>query len=886
MTGRQAAYAAPLMLSVLTCAVVLVLVWRRRHVSSAVRAFANSVLGQVAWGAGYVGELFAPTLAGKQAWDMLQVFPAYLVGLEAFRFALAYTGSKLLESKRAVAAVWALPALHMLVVYTNPLQGIVYYDAQLVPGPAFEVLRYSFTPLDQLGYGYLVLLYVATAVTLFRSVWRQGGTHRAQLLPVSIALSLPVVAIVLFLCGLTVLGQRDSAPYAFAVSSVIVAYTLLRRRLFDLNPIAYGAVIAATPEGVLVVDDAGRVVDTNPALDRLLKGARNVVGQPLAAAVPWATPALTSTPWQPVDIELSPELIVEARSAALSSASGQALGRVLTFQDVTLTRQTAKLLKQQNEALEGRVAARTVDLERANAELKAQVAEREQAERRVDASRKQLRDVLDQAFQLMGILELDGSVVHANRAALDMIGAELVDVVGKKFWDTPWWADPAGDRQTLKDAIERAARGELVRFSTTHRDRSGDIRHIDFSLKPVLDEHGRVTVLVPEGRDVSELRRADEQRRQLEQQLAQAQRVESLGRLAAGVAHDFNNLLTAILSNVELARMDVAEASPIVRHLDEIWHAGESAKALVRQLLVFARQPSQEVTFVDVGAMLEGTLRLLSRLLGEDVAIVSHLPSTPAHVRIDARQLEQVIVNLAVNARDAMPGGGTLRIDVELVGERPSGSVRVSVSDSGSGIPEPILARIFEPFFTTKPVGKGTGLGLAVAFEVVQQAGGKISVHSEPGRGSTFTLEFPEAAAQPAAPAPLTASGLPRGVETILFVEDQPEVSRAAQYLLRRLGYTVHAFRTGEEVLEAGDSIPRADLLFSDVVLPGISGPSLADKLIEGQPWLRVLFASGYHEDSLARYPSKVTTKRVLGKPFSMEELAQAVRAALEEPAS
>jgi NO-binding membrane sensor protein with MHYT domain len=219
MTGLQAAYAAPLVLSVLACTVVLLLVWQRRRASIAVRAFAWAVLGQVLWGAGYLGELFATTLSGKQLWDMLQVLPSYLVGLEVFRFALAYTGSRLLEGRWALVALWTLPAIHLLVIYTSPLHHAAYYDAHLVPGPAFATLSYSFTPLDQLGYAYLALLAITGAGLLFRWVFRQRKAYRAQLLPVAIALSIPVVSVVLLLLDVKVLGQRDSAPYAFAGSS-------------------------------------------------------------------------------------------------------------------------------------------------------------------------------------------------------------------------------------------------------------------------------------------------------------------------------------------------------------------------------------------------------------------------------------------------------------------------------------------------------------------------------------------------------------------------------------------------------------------------------------------------------------------------------------------
>jgi CheY-like chemotaxis protein len=241
-----------------------------------------------------------------------------------------------------------------------------------------------------------------------------------------------------------------------------------------------------------------------------------------------------------------------------------------------------------------------------------------------------------------------------------------------------------------------------------------------------------------------------------------------------------------------------------------------------------------------------------------------------------------VVVNLAVNARDAMPSGGELRISVARRVDGNASRVTLTVSDTGVGMSDEVKARAFEPFFTTKPVGKGTGLGLALVFAMVQQNGGAISVESDLGSGTRFELVFPEADALATEPEKLLLAEPPRGNETILLVEDQRELSRFAQQSLRRLGYTVHAFASAEELLSQCDLVTEADLLLSDVVLPGLSGPALADRLASVQPGLRVLFASGYHEDALRERAGGATEGRVLIKPFSIDELASAIRATLD----
>ncbi|HEX2871813.1 MAG TPA: histidine kinase N-terminal 7TM domain-containing protein [Polyangiaceae bacterium] len=749
MTARQVASATPIALSVLSCAVVLFLVWQRRKGSAAARHYAWVMVGEVWWGAGYFAELTSSTLQWKVFWDAFQVLPAYIVCLEALRFVYEYIGQQTLRSRARLAALWAIPVVHLAFVYTTPLHHVLYGDAQLVPTEPFGTLAYTLTPLDWFCYVYALGIMLLTMGVLAAHGLRQRGPYRAQLVPVLVGMSLPLVATVLFFSGVTFLGQRDAMPYAFALSAVVVSRPLLRQRLFDLLPIAHHAVIAAAPEAVLVIDDGGRIVEVNAAMKAFIVTDEELVGRPLAEAIPWAAAAVGAGPWEPVDIELSRELLIEARGTDVKDSAGRKLGRVLTFHDVTLTRRAANNLKYQKEELERRVHERTAELELAQ--------------------------------------------VHLKREA---------------------------------------------------------------------EEH-----------------------KNTERQLAQAQKMESLGRLAGGVAHDFNNLLTAILGNIELARMDLPEGSPVRQNLDEVQHASESAKALVRQLLVFGRKHGSEVMVVDLRLALSDATRLLARLLGEDVRLVLELPDVPVHVKLDPMQLEQVVVNLAVNARDAMPRGGKLSIRVERL---PEDLVRINVSDTGVGMTEEVRARAFEPFFTTKPVGKGTGLGLSLVFAVVRQNGGSVSIESELGRGTTFSIDFPEVEARESSPTkqPSGLAGVTGGTEKIVLVEDQRELSRFAQRSLRKLGYTVVAFASAEEALAARDQLDGAHLLLSDVVLPGLSGPDLAEALSATHPRLRVLFASGYHEESLKERSGKVAAMRVLAKPFSIEQLASAIRETLDSGAA
>jgi two-component system cell cycle sensor histidine kinase/response regulator CckA len=380
------------------------------------------------------------------------------------------------------------------------------------------------------------------------------------------------------------------------------------------------------------------------------------------------------------------------------------------------------------------------------------------------------------------------------------------------------------------------------------------------------------------------------ERSRLEEQLAKAQKMDSIGRLAGGVAHDFNNLLTAILGNVEFAQQSVLPGTPLREELDEIQKAAHRATDLTRQLLTFARHQVVRPRVVDLNALTHGADKLLRRLLGEDIELVTLLAPDLGSVRIDPGQFEQLIVNLAVNARDAMPNGGRLTIetanitlDTDYVATHanavPGEYVQVAVSDTGHGMDRKTLSRLFEPFFTTKAEGRGTGLGLAICYGIVRQAGGNIWAYSEPGRGASFKVHLPKL------DVPLdTANGgpapaaVPRGRETILLVEDEDQIRDVAARGLRAQGYTVVTAANGAEA----EAIARArfeeiDVLVTDIVLPLLGGRELAARLRADRPSLPVIFISGYTRGVVSDVELVGENTLFLSKPFTPSELARQV---------
>lgn len=468
-----------------------------------------------------------------------------------------------------------------------------------------------------------------------------------------------------------------------------------------------------------------------------------------------------------------------------------------------------------------------------------------------------------------------GEVIEVNDSAVVLSGYTREEMMGRSVLDLGLWDSPAQRGQVL-EIVQRE--GVCRNVPVVIRRKDGRRVEIEFSGR-LVEVEGKPCLL--------SILRDVEERRALERQLTQAQKMEAIGRLAGGVAHDFNNIMTAVMGYAQIASETLPPGSPAEDDLREILRAAGRASELTRQLLAFARRQVTQPRPVMLNVLVLETRKLLERLLGEDVDLVTDLAEGLPPVLVDPGQIEQVLVNLAVNARDAMPKGGSLTI----VTGRLDGEVLLDVTDTGIGIPTDQQASIFEPFFTTKEHGKGTGLGLATCYGIVRQAGGRIELSSESGRGSRFRVLLP---ALPEGSLPLNtpAQGTrietlaPRGGETVLLAEDEPQVRQLALRLLRGLGYQVLVAESGEEGLAlAQGTTQEIDLLVTDVVMPGITGEELAVQLRQTRPDIRVLFISGYAEDSDAIERALAEGDAFLPKPFTAGNLARHVREVLDRPA-
>jgi PAS domain S-box-containing protein len=744
----------PFTISAFISAVAAVTAFSRRKRVAAALAFASIPLSHAVWTALNVGELLAPSIEGKMLFDGLQWWPGIGVAVGSLWFATAYAGQPPRRAAWWVLLLIPMPALIVQVVAPR----WVHPDAHLRYDLPLVTLDYRLSWLDWALTTYGFLPIAAASALLVRRVAREHVAQLRQMLFVFAGLALPPMAAMVALAfRVRVLGQRDPTPLVFGVADLIVAYGLFSTRLFDLAPLARDTLVAGLSDAIIVCDRTGRIVDANPALERHLgiKPA-DAIGKPVAQTFSrWPVLAeacagkqarceLEVPARQGAEIEVgngSPRLL-DVEVTALRDRRGHDLGCALVLRDVT-------------------------DRQRA---LRERARETEGALR---DTQQRFRAIIDHTFELIGLLDTQGHLLTANRTAMDFAGLDdrgVQALSSRPIWETPWWRQSDASPERLRSAIAAASQGRFVRFEATQVHHSGERRSIDFSLKPVHETGGNghdgtsagpVVLLIAEGRDVTELRRTERENAQLEERLHRARRLEAIGRLAGGVAHDFNNLITAILGSVEVIRQSQPQQDDPDGALEVIEHAAQSAARLTHRLLAFGRRQVHTPQLVDLAAYLTDVRPLLARTLGDDVGLATRADPGIWPVRIDVGQLEQIFLNLAANARDAMPNGGRFSIAVENVVIKPPETgdgganaaadklalsfVQLRFTDTGVGMTAAVLERIFEPFYTTKDAGKGTGLGLAAVYGIVRQSGGYIEARSKPGHGSELRLLLPRA---------------------------------------------------------------------------------------------------------------------------------------------
>jgi PAS domain S-box-containing protein len=495
----------------------------------------------------------------------------------------------------------------------------------------------------------------------------------------------------------------------------------------------------------------------------------------------------------------------------------------------------------------------------------------------------QLAAILDSSEDAIVIKSLDGVIETWSSGAERMYGYSAAEVVGRSMKTLL----PVSLHDEEQEILEKMARGERIsRFETVRLHKDGRSVPISLTVSPIRTDDNTIIGIAHVARDISEPL-------QLKDKLQLSQKMEAVGRLAGGVAHDFNNLLTIINGYAALLQNSLEDQPERTAMLGEIMNAAQRATELTRQLLAFSRRQTVKLRPLDLNELISNMEAMLGRLIGEDITIETHFGEDVGPVLADPGQISQILMNLTANARDAMPGGGKIVIRTSewivakdrfhrQLGFAPGRYVRLSFTDTGEGMTPETSKHIFEPFFTTKEVGKGTGLGLSTVYGIVKQAGGQVSVYSEPGRGTTLAIYLPCSPVDPGLPEP-SAQMPKRGTETVLLVEDEPALRNLAQSILSRNGYSVLAASTPEEALEFARAYPgEIRLLLTDIVMPGMNGQKLSSEVNWHRPDIRLIFMSGYTEHATLQSILTEPGAAFLQKPFTPIQLLHKVRDVLD----
>lgn len=653
-----------------------------------------------------------------------------------------------------------------------------------------------------------------------------------------------------------------------------------------------------SPAATVITDTQGRIEYVNPAFTTITGySAAEAAGQsPRMLKSGHHPPAFYKALWDTIQAgqawqgefcnrKKNGGLYWEAAAIApILDAQGTITHFVAVKEDITEQKQVAAALRasqaqlrQTNEALEERVRERTANLAQTNQQLELTLNELRDSE-------ELYRALVDTTPDFIYSLDNAGRHTAVNRALCEALGLPESQLIGHTHAELGF--DDASVH-LRSDLHRRALNGEIVHAELVTTLPRGAQRTFDVSLQPIRGPTGAVIGVRGRSRDITDQRKA-------EAQALQSQKLEAVGILAGGVAHDFNNLLTIILGYAESLLREIHAGDPLQLDVREIQDAGLRAASLTRQLLAFSRKQALQPEVLNLNAVVRNLEKMLRRLIGEDILFQTALADDLEHVRADPGQLEQVIMNLVVNARDAMPQGGTLtlatrnvQLDEHAVKGHselsPGPHILLAISDTGCGMDERTKAKVFEPFFTTKEKGKGTGLGLSTVYGIVKQSGGSIELDSAPRQGATFKIYLPRVAAATTAPAKKPVATTEGQGETILLVEDDDALRGLFQAQVKALGYrTCIAANGGEAVLAVEEKGLRPDLLLSDVVMPGMSGAVLAKRLLKTQPKLKVLFMSGYTEDAIEHHGVRDLDKPLLTKPFNFDTLARKIREVLD----
>ena len=831
----------------------LAILWPRRDRPGAIPLILLMV-GSGIWVTGELLELGSATLATKILWAKVRYLGIVTIPVAWFMFSCHFGGRRHWLTPRNTVLLNVIPAAALLLVWSNEYHGLIWAktwidDSWLVPtmgsqhGLAYYVLV-----------AYTYVLVMAGSIQLFQASRQFLKRYRYQAFLLISAIVLPLLINFVYQLRLGPIQYLDYTPLAIIVSGVIFSWNFLRGGLLPRPmPLARDVVLQSMLDGVIVVDLEHRILDVNPAARAMLELSADVTGEKpieeylsLPEALWDVGPADRESGVATGNFTADPRRFYDARVSPVYQRWAGHMGYVIILQDTT--------------------------------------------ERRgLEADRRRSYTAMEQTGEGIAITDSRGIVEYVNPRFTEIMGYARDELVGQDLQTIRQGAEHPDGGSEVRSTIERR---ELWKGHSIRQRKDGTTFHEEATLSPMFDDRGEPAGCLCVIRDTT-------QHVQMEEMLRQSLKMEAIGHLAGGVAHDFNNLLAPILGFSDLIREELALDHPHMDPIQEIQKAAKRARTLTRQLLAFSRKQVLEIRTVNINDVVTDLEKLLRHMLRENIEFTCTLDPAVHALRADVSQLEQVLINLVVNAQDAMPEVGSLSIVTSNYVQRapetdtqhplkPGDYVRIEVSDSGCGMPPQVLEHVFEPFFTTKSEGHGTGLGLATVLGIVHQHEGHIAAVSQPGRGTQFSIYLPaqdgpvEIPSQNPNASPGKRSSLQE--HRILLVEDNEIVRRTVAAMLSRLGYRTDSFPGGRECLDALDTDPvRPTLLVTDVIMPGQNGKEVYEALKLRVPDLKVLYISGYTRSTIEQADVSSDDGAFLHKPFTKSDLKEKLETLLRD---
>ncbi len=887
--------------------IVILISIHRRSVSPGKKSFMLLLISFILWSFAYSIELSASSLHTKILWAKIKYIGVISIPLFWFIFSFHYTKRKTFLKTKHLLLISTIPIATIILTWTNEWHGLIWSSHSLRLTDQLLIRDSVYGPwfIFYILYSYIMLS--SSTLQILRNIFHTSHIYKGQLASVLTGIFAPWVGNMLYLTRLNPIPYLDLTPFGFIITGIYLGFGLLRFQLFKVVPLAHDMVIENMSDAIIILDLHNNIVDVNLSGKRLFGcSSSKIIGQPIKDAL--------SNLFENMEIDhLEGEVkevkkdgnCYELRLIPVFEKNKGLRGKILIFHDITERKKAEEALQKSHIELEKRVIERTEELTKTNEKLKQEIAERKQLEESLKESlaligraKREWESTVDSFPQIICIFDHNGKVLRTNRAVEDWNLCKVSDVKGKELHELihPNCTDPDCYLKAFwANAWQMAVQGK------THEEEADDKilnRILNIQVQPIKskkynigEEVENCSVLIIN--DITEKKRTEKEISALEEQLRHAQKMEAIGRLTGGIAHDFNNLLTPIVGYSQLALQTLLPSDPLYEYLFEIKRASERASNLIKQLMTFSRKKPQTPQTVDINTILLDMNKMIRRLIGEDIELIIIPSQEKASVKLDPGLFEQIIVNLVVNSKDAMPNGGKLIIQTSRINlDNPykikhsvikkGQYVMVSVSDTGIGMTEEIKSHLFEPFFTTKSPGKGTGLGLSTVYGIVKQFNGDIEVESEAGVGTTFKIYFLYDEKE-AVPLPLRdeIGYLPKGNESILLVEDEPLVRRFASRILRGQGYNVIEASNGIEALNLLDRY-KSDMIITDIVMPQMSGIELIDRVRPLLPAIKILFISGYIDYMTIQHNLLKPEIGFLEKPFSPSTLVRKVREVLD----